>query len=268
MNYNLSEIFIYPVKSLGGTSLKEAEVTERGLKFDRRWMLVDSTGKFITQRIYPQMSLIAVDISNDKLIFRHKKTSEQIEVGFNETTGNKLNTVIWNDTVETLHVSTFADEWFEIILGIKCRLVYMPDQSKRFVDKTFAHNDELTNLTDGYPFLIIGQESLNDLNSRLKEKLPVNRFRPNFVFSGGASFDEDKMKSFTLGSITFYPVKPCARCVITTTDQNSGERNEEPLATLSTYRKVNNKVMFGQNLLHKGSGIIQIGDELQNIEWK
>ncbi len=268
MKYNLSEIFIYPVKSLGGISLKEAEVTERGLKYDRRWMLVDSTGKFITQRIYPKMSLIAVDISNDKLILRHKKTSEQIEVGLNETTGNKLNTVIWNDTVETLHVSTFADEWFEIIFGIKCKLVYMPDQSKRYVDKTFAHNDELTNLTDGYPFLIIGQESLNDLNSRLKEKLPMNRFRPNFVFTGGASFDEDKMKSFMINGITFYPVKPCARCVITTTDQNSGERNEEPLATLSTYRKVNNKVMFGQNLLHNGSGIVQVGDEFQNIEWK
>jgi len=262
----VSEIFIYPVKSLGGISVKEVEVTDRGLKHDRRWMLVDSAGNFLTQRAHPQMALLKVDLSKDTLFFRNIKTTDQFSVGITEITGKKINSVVWNDQVELLHVNSIADEWFSQALNRKCKLVYMPEETKRPVDNNFAMNNEITSLSDGYPFLIIGQSSLDDLNSKLKEKIPMNRFRPNFVFTGGYPFEEDAMKSFSIGGVSFFGVKPCSRCVVTTIDQNTGEKSEEPLRTLSSYRAFGNKVNFGMNLLHKGSGVFKIGDEIIIVE--
>lgn len=268
MEYILTEINIYPVKSLGGISLNEAEVTDRGLKFDRRWLLVDGNGKFLTQREFPQMSLIKVNIDKHTIHFSHKLKNELIFSVPIETYNDEQNgVIIWNDAVNATYVSKEADMWFSDALEIKCRLVYMPDESKRFVDSKYAANNEIVSFADAYPFLVIGQSSLDDLNSRLNEKVLMNRFRPNFVFSG-EPFDEDRMKSFKLGDVTFYPVKPCARCVVTTVNQETGAKGKEPLATLASYRTQNNKVMFGQNLLHEGIGVIKTGSKLENIEWK
>lgn len=262
----LSEIFIYPVKSLGGISVKEAEVTDRGLKYDRRWMLIDSSGMFLTQRTHPQMALIKVDVSKDTLFFRNIKNTDQFSVGINETTGKRINSIVWDDQVELLQVNTIADEWFSQNLNTRCKLVFMPEETKRLVDKSYAQSNEVTSLSDAYPFLIIGQASLDDLNSKLAEKLPINRFRPNLVFTGSAPFEEDTMKKFTIGGITFYGVKPCSRCVVTTIDQNTAQKKEEPLRTLASYRVFGNKVNFGMNLLHEGIGTIKIGDEIIIIE--
>jgi uncharacterized protein YcbX len=262
----LSEIFIYPIKSLGGISVKEAEVTDRGLKFDRRWMLVDFNGKFLTQRTHPQMALIKVDLSKDTLFFRNIKNTDQFSVGITETTGKKIDSVVWDDKVELMQANTIADEWFSQALNIKCKLVFMPDETRRSVDNNYAKNREITSLSDGYPFLIIGQASLDDLNSKLQEKIPMNRFRPNFVFTGGTPFEEDEMKKFAINDLNFYGVKPCGRCVVTTIDQNTAQKSEEPLRTLSSYRTVGNKVNFGMNLLHEGSGKIRVGDEITVVE--
>ena len=266
--YYLSEIFIYPVKSLGGISLESAVVTDRGLKYDRRWLLIDKTGSFITQRDYPQMALISVELREKSLELKHKKNGASLSINIETNNEEKTEVVIWDDNVMANQVSKEADYWLSKMLNIKCRLVYMPDESNRVVDKKYANGNEIVSFADGYPFLIIGQSSLDDLNSRLDKKLPMNRFRPNLVFTGGAPFDEDRIKSFMIGDVKFYPVKPCARCVVTTVDQESGVKNEEPLKTLASYRTVGNKVMFGQNLLHKGSGTIKIGDELKILEWK
>lgn len=269
MNYILSEINIYPVKSLGGISLTEAEVTDRGLKYDRRWMLVDHDGNFITQRVFPQMSLIKVELGKDFLNFVHKTNSDfNFAVPLNNFNKEKVEVVVWDDKVNAEYVGNEADDWFSDVLKIKCRLVHMPDESKRFVDKKYALENEVVSFADAYPFLMIGQESLNDLNSRLKEKVKMNRFRPNLVFSGGEAFDEDKIKSFKIGGITFYPVKPCSRCVVTTIEQETGIKEKEPLATLASYRTQNNKVMFGQNLIHRRTGVIKTGDEFENVAWK
>lgn len=267
-NYKVSELFVYPIKSLGGISLNEAEVTDRGFKYDRRWMLIDSNGNFLSQRKIPQMALISVDIYNEKILLRHKKTSEQIEFDINETTKKKFQAKVWDNVVDVLHVNSMIDDWLSMTLNAKCKLVFMPDETVRPVDKNYAIENERTSLSDGYPFLIIGQESLNDLNSRLIEKVGMDRFRPNIVFVGGEPFDEDKFNSFKINDVIFYSVKPCSRCLITTTDQSSGERKKEPLSTLSTYRAVNNKVLFGQNLLHKGNGAIKTNDELEILSWK
>jgi uncharacterized protein len=264
----ISGIYIYTVKSLDGISLQEAEVTDRGLKYDRRWMIVDINNKFLTQRTHPQMALITVDIMKDYLVFRNKKSSEQFEVMIKENDGNKLSVNVWDDTVSALHVNSMIDEWISQTLNLKCKLVYMPDDSNRFVDRKYASKNEITSFSDAYPFLIIGQSSLDDLNTRLAEKVPMNRFRPNFVFTGGKPFEEDEMKKFKIGNVVFYGVKPCSRCVVTTVNQETAEKKEEPLKTLSSYRTINNMVMFGMNLLHEGNGILHIGDELEAIERK
>ncbi len=268
-NYTLSDIIIYPVKSLGGISLNEAEVMDRGLKYDRRWMLVDKSGKFITQRVYPQMSQINVAIENDLLKFTHKHNLDlSFYVPAKDYNNEQANVVVWEDNVNAVYVSKEADEWFREVLKINCRLVHMPEEAARLVDKKYASKNEIVSFADAYPFLVIGQSSLDDLNSRLNEKVLMNRFRPNLVFTGGQPFDEDKWKSFKINDVIFYPVKPCARCVVTTIDQESGIKGKEPLQTLSSYRTINNKVMFGQNLLHEGKGIIKTGSALENIEWK
>jgi hypothetical protein len=137
----------------------------------------------------------------------------------------------------------------------------MPETTRRIVDETYAKN-KIVSFADGYPFMIIGQASLDDLNSRLEDPLPMNRFRTNFVFTGGKSFEEDNWKKFKIGDVIFKAVKPCARCVITTTDQETAERAPEPLHTLSKYRKIDNKVFFGMNLICESTGEVMIGDKI------
>lgn len=266
--FSLSEIYIYPVKSLGGISLETSFVESRGLRYDRRWLLVDETGKFITQRTHPEMALIKVELREQVLEFKHRNGDEFFVINKESFSNEKIEVKIWNDTITANIVNKKADEWFSEMLNMKCRFIYMPDNVMRPVEKNFSQGKEIVSFADAFPFLIIGQSSLDDLNSRLKEKLPMNRFRPNLVFKGGKPFDEDKIKSFTIGDITFYPVKPCARCVVTTINQDNSTKSDEPLKTLSSYRTFNNKVLFGQNMIHSGKGIISVGDEIKNIEWK
>lgn len=261
--YRVSELFIYPVKSLGGIPLASANVTDRGFQYDRRWMLLDDHNKFLTQRTHPQMTLLDVDIINGKVAVKHRLSGDRIEFELEQNTNNLIDALIWEDQVEVCGVNENLDEWFSDILRIKCRLVYMPDKSKRYVDRKYASSEEITSLSDGYPFLIIGQAALNDLNNRLNEKITIARFRPNIVFEGGNPFDEDNWNEIIINEIKFLPVKPCARCTVTTINPETAIRGEEPLFTLSQYRKSNNKIYFGQNLIHEGKGIISIGDELK-----
>ncbi|KUG26438.1 flavodoxin reductase (ferredoxin-nadph reductase) family 1 [hydrocarbon metagenome] len=263
--YKLSEIYIYPIKSIGGFSVDSAEATDRGFKYDRRWMLVDNCNRFLTQRAVREMALLQTKITENSLVvFNKRSTSNEIEIPL--TPVNELSkAVLWDDTVDVIEYSSEINEWFSKQLNMECKLTYMPDNSERKVDKKFAINNEITNLSDGYPFLILGQESLNLLNSKLDEPLPINRFRPNLVFTGGLPHDEDNWKQFSINNIIFKPVKPCSRCVVTTIDQQTGEQSTEPLKTLSTYRTIDNKVKFGMNLLHEGRGIVRTWDLLEII---
>jgi uncharacterized protein YcbX len=240
-----------------------AEVEDRGLRYDRRWVLVDETNKFFTQRDIPEMALIKVLIENEGLKLHHKtKNVEALFIPFNFDHTEKTDVVIWDDTVVGDFYDQTIDGWFSKILGIKCHLVKMPESTQRIVDKTYAKNKTVS-FADAFPFLIIGQASLDDLNSRLEKPLPMNRFRTNFVFTGGKPFEEDSWKKFRIGDVTFEAVKPCARCVITTTDQETAERTEEPLFTLSKFRKVNNKVMFGMNLIAESTGFVKLNDRIE-----
>lgn len=266
--YKLTEINIYPVKSLSGYSVKSAVVTDRGLQYDRRWMLVDESGKFLTQRSLHKMSLLKAEIKGEEVELWNKINNEKISFSIDQKTDKIINAIIWDDFVTTDQVSELVDQWLCDNLNTKCSLVYMPDSSRRMVDKKYSLNNDITSLSDAYPFLIIGEQSLNDLNSRLTQKISMDRFRTNFVFSGGISFDEDKWRKIQIGQIMFYPVKPCSRCAVPTIDPSTGERGNEPLTTLSLFRKVDNKIYFGQNMLHSGVGEIEINTEIKVLEWK
>ena len=259
----VSELFIYPIKSLGGIPLRSAKVTDRGFQYDRRWMLVDSNNCFLSQREFPQMALLQVQLNEDALRVQHKiNQSEAVRIPASPEPRPLITVKVWSDKCKAEIVDPVLDEWFSEMLSMKCRLVYMPEFSKRRVDSRYASNKEITSLSDGYPFLIIGQSSLDDLNARLPDPLPMNRFRPNIVFTGGEPFHEDHLKHFSIRDIHFYGVKLCARCVITTIDQNTALKSREPLKTLSSYRQKNNKIYFGQNLLHSGQGEINVGDTI------
>lgn len=264
-NLILSEIFIYPIKSLGGISLMNAEVQERGLKYDRRWMLTDEEGVFLTQRNIPQMALIHLSISEKDLNARFAADNSYpgISIPLQADNIQKVDVIIWNDRCKAQLVGNDYDDWFSDLLKVRCRLVYMPDTEKRIVEKKFISENKIVSFADAYPFLLIGQSSLDDLNSRLEQPIPMNRFRTNFVFTGGKPYEEDTWKKFEIGNVEFQAVKPCARCVITTTDQQTAERNEEPLKTLSAYRKIGNKVMFGMNLIAVNNGFVSIGDSIK-----
>ena len=262
----ISGLYIYPVKSLPGIAVSEALVTAKGFEHDRRWMLVDENNLFISQREAPQMTQLVVVIEYDGLHIKHKLKGNSIIIPFGPPPPDQRGTVtIWDDTCEARYVSGEADEWFTAMLGINCRLVYMPDDSMRIVDRRYAPAEMVTSFADAYPFMMIGQASLDDLNSRLTEALPMDRFRPNIVFTGGGPFEEDLLADFTIRNIHFYGVKLCARCIITTINQNSGAKGKEPLKTLASYRAKNNKIYFGQNLVHKGDGVIAVGDQLHAI---
>ena len=257
----LSEIWIYPVKSLGGIRLKKAKVFPKGLQHDRRWMLIADENRFMTQREHPIMSLFKQTLKPTGVEISFK--GQTIDIDFeSELIGDSIQSNVWDDAVEVKEVSTVHSQWFSDKLNMNVRLVSFPEKNSRPVDVDYARNKEQVSLADAFPFLIIGESSLADLNSRLKEPLTMNRFRPNFVFRGGEPYDEDRWKNFSIGKNRFMGVKPCARCVLTTIDQDTAEKGIEPLATLSKYRKSGNKVLFGQNVLAIDHDEINEGDEI------
>lgn len=262
-NFIIQDLFIYPIKSLGGIRLTEAKVEERGFKFDRRWMLVDSEGIFLTQRTYPKMALLQVELGDTGLIVFDKRNPEDtLQIPYNLISDLEIEVEIWDDRVIAKMVDPGLDTWFSEKLGMPCHLVIMPESTQRKVSSKYAVNDESVSFADGMPYLILGQESLNDLNSRLENPVLIDRFRPNIVFSGGHSYVEDSWKRIRIGAVEFQVVKPCARCVLTTIDQETGFQGKEPLKTLAGYRTIGNKVYFAQNMVALETGTIRIGDQI------
>lgn len=268
----ISEINVYPVKSLNGISLNEASVEKRGFRFDRRWMLVDEKNKFITQREFPLMATVKVRIEKDALIVSHRENKTKIAF---ETEIENLETVkIWSSRCRAKVYEGEINEWFSSVLQTNCRLVFMPEESVRKVNYFYAvHKDDAVSFADGYPFLLIGENSLKDLNRRLEKPVPMNRFRPNLVVSGSEAFAEDAWKKIRVGKTVFHIVKPCGRCVMTTIEQSSGEKQGvEPLKTLAQFRtpkrSVKKKILFGQNLIAENTGeTVKIGDEVEVLEF-
>ena len=261
----LKEITIYPVKSAGGIAVQEREVESRGLAGDRRWMVVSPDGDFLTQRDWPRMALIVPTLEANALRLDAPGCAPLRVPRLPE--GERLTVRVWRSVCEAVSAGADADVWLSAFLGMPCRLVYMPEDTRRTVSREFTAGEGIVSFADGFPLLLIGESSLDDLNTRLAEPLPVNRFRPNLMVTGSAPYAEDDWKQVRVGEVLFHVVKPCARCVMTTVEQTTGERTgPEPLQTLAGYRREDGKVMFGQNLIPEGTGKVRIGDEVEVIE--
>lgn len=221
-------------------------------------MLVDESGLFITQRTFPKLAKIQLSMTASGLELTYPGL-KQLKIGLYQTDGKSRQVTVWRDSFPAASVGQEADNWFSQLLGIPVSLVAMMDDSCRQLDQKYARDTDQTGFADGFPFLLIGRSSLEDLNSRVGQKLSMRRFRPNLVVSESEPYVEDQWRHITIGNIGFRVVKPCSRCVITTIDPYTAEKMAEPLKTLAGYRKVGNEVYFGQNLIHDQSGLLVVG---------
>lgn len=259
----LAAIYRYPVKSLRGETFQQLDADLRGLCHDRRWMVVDVQGRFLSQRQLPRMALLAARVDATGRLHLRGPDMPSLAVTAND---EGCEVQVWHDRVAALAVDAVADRWLSEFLGRPCRLVYQPDDARRAVDPDYAQAEDEVGFADGFPFLLISQASLDGLNARLQKPLPMLRFRPNLVVAGCAAHAEDDWRRIRIGGIEFRVAKPCSRCVIPTIDIDSGERGTEPLATLNSYRRRDNKIFFGQNLIHDSVGPLSVGMPVEILE--
>ena len=241
-------------------------------------MLVDANGEFFTQREIPKMATLSVEIGENGLNISNAEFGE-MEIPFELEKPEMKKVRVWKSFCDALVLPEKFNGWLSDVLQKNCQMVYMPDETEREISPMFRKDNEIVSFADGYPFLLIGENSLNDLNERLETVLPMNRFRPNLVVSGSEAFAEDEWKKIQIGQTVFRATKPCARCVITTVEQSVGVFDgNEPLKTLAEYRQAKdvfpenfesldlqkNAVLFGQNLVAENFGeTIRVGDEVK-----
>jgi len=257
----LAQLHVYPVKSARGIAADTWAVDDFGLVHDRRWMVIDPRGNMVTQRTHPRLALVRPAVDQDRLVLS-APGAPALRLSLRPSGSVLVKVRIWDDTCDAIWLGPRPAAWLSEVLGSPCELVYMPDATVRPADPAHAPDGTRVSFADAYPFLLISEESLADLNSKLAGPLPMNRFRPNLVIAGGDPYVEDTLERFEIGGIAFRAVKPCDRCVVTTTDQDTTERGVEPLRTLATYRKVGGLVMFGQNVVHFGTGRLTVGAPL------
>ena len=257
----LTGLHVYPIKSAAGLAPAAWEIDGFGLRFDRRWMVVDAAGRMISQRTHPRLALVRPAVGDGTLRIE-TAGMPALELPLAPAAAVTTPATIWGDTCAAVWTGERAAGWFSDVLETDCSLVYMPETTVRPADTTYAPPGHRVSFADGFAFLLTSEESLADLNGRMPAPLPMNRFRPNLVIAGGAPFGEDALGSFRIGALLFRVVKPCDRCVLTTTDQATAERGLEPLRTLATYRRRDGKVYFGQNVVHEGTGRVAVGDPL------
>jgi len=260
----ISSLHVYPIKSCKGISMDASEVGATGPVHDRQWLVIDRHGTFMTQRDWPALARVSVSILDDGIRVDTDGMAS-LAVAAPGSGERPAEVTIWKDRCLAVTAGTAAAEWFTDFLGTPCRLVRMPASTVRQVDLGYAAEGDRVGFADGFPFLLISQASLDELNRRLEEPLPMDRFRPNIVVEGCEPHDEDRWEHLTAGEVGFRVVKPCARCVITTFDQQSGQRSREPLRTLATYRRFGNEIFFGQNLIHDATGTIRVGDRCEVV---
>lgn len=257
---SVTGLFIYPVKAMRAISLEEAIVEKRGLQLDRRWLVTDLSRLFHSQRDTPELATFtAIPIDGG---LRLTQNDDEIEVAI--PVGEPAQVTVWRSTVLAHDAGDEAARWLSQKLGKPVRLFHMPETTLRDVNPEFNQGGDVVSFADGYPMLLANEASLADLNKHLVDPVPMNRFRPNIVVSGAEAWGEDNWPTLTIGGIPFRNPKPCARCLVTTQDQETGEsKGPEPLKTLSKIRLIDGKAMFATNLIPDGSGPIRIGDELR-----
>ncbi|WP_405783075.1 MOSC domain-containing protein [Streptomyces sp. NBC_00859] len=269
----LHEIHIHPVKSLTGCAPGSAAVEPWGLAGDRRWMLVDENAKAVTQRQQPRLAPAAAEPLPDGGIRLSAPGCDPLAVAVPEPVGT-VGAQLFGDKVDVVPAGPAADLWLSRYLGAAVRLVHLDEPAvRRPVDPRYARPGETVSLADGYPLLLTTLSSLDALNSLIARgdlpaegPLPMDRFRPNLVVSGVPPWAEDGWTRIAVGDVAFRVAKPCGRCVVTTIDQRTSGRGREPLRTLARYRRVDNDLLFGQNLIPEGTGVLHVGDPVHILE--
>ncbi|MBS0590484.1 MAG: MOSC domain-containing protein [Proteobacteria bacterium] len=262
MTHSLSTIYVYPLKSGAALTPSAAEVERRGLARDRRWMVIDADGKFLTGREHARLTLLRALPNSDGSLHLDAPASQGVRVPVPDASAERVATAVWGSPVMPLLADEATHAWLSAFLGLSVRLVYMDRDCVRAVDTTYSQPGDQVSLADGFPLLLISQASLDLLNTKLAAPVPMLRFRPNLVVAGTEPHAEDGWKRIRIGEVEFDVVKPCIRCVFTTVDFTRGERDPsgEPLRTLIGYRRGEKGVSFGQNLIPRGRGVIRIGD--------
>ncbi|MPY89650.1 MAG: MOSC domain-containing protein [Luteitalea sp.] len=267
--YRVRDLYVYPLKSAAGVRVDAAEVDALGLAGDRRWMVVDATGRSLSQRELPRMALLRAQARPGELLLEAPDMPALVVE--TPSAGPRGEVRVWRDRCEAVVADPDASRWLCEFLEYDCQLVYRADGGVRSVDATYARRPAWVGFADAFPMLLISQGSLDDLNARLaangQPTVPMNRFRPNLVVEGAPAYAEDDWRQLAVGppgsAIPLDVVKPCARCSIVPVDQATGIRGTEPLRTLATYRRRNGKVYFGQNVIHRASGTIRVGDSVR-----
>ena len=260
----VSELYTYPVKSCAGSSSGRLEIDRRGPRHDREFMIVDATsGEGLTQRRFPRMALIQPTVADGHL---HLAAPGIPPVAAAlDAAGSEREVDIWGDRCRAVDFGPEVATWCSDYLQTACRLVRIGPHHIRPVKAQYATgDDDQVRFPDGFPWLLIARESLDDLNARMAEPLPMNRFRPNIVVTtGGVPFAEDGWRRIRIGDVTYDVVTACVRCALTTVDQATAARGKEPLATLATYRRGERGVLFGQHLIHAHTGTIAVGERVE-----
>lgn len=260
MKYVVKELYIYPIKSLAGIRIESAKAEEMGFENDRRWMLIDEQNQFITQRKHPNLSQFYPEIAVDKIIISHQNITHEFFI--EESLEEPILSTVWDDETKVFEVNKATSKWFSEALGFECKLVKIANNGDRKHHSSKLDTTLNVSLADGYPYLLIGTESLNFLNEKLDEKITIARFRPNIVIRSLIAHEEDSFENFQIGNVKFKNAKPCGRCIMVNNDPKNGAVKKEPLKTLSTYRKVANSIHFGANILCLNEGEIRVGDAL------
>ncbi len=258
---HLSELYVYPVKSLAGLKPDAVELDRFGPSGDRRWMVVSESGHFITQRELPRMALISALPEDGALRLQEGADSHLVVTPGADMSDRRVQ--VWGDNVRARDCGDDAAAWLSAKLERDCRLVYMPDDAVRRVDGVYASEGETVGFADGFPLLLISQASLDELNQRLPEPVPMNRFRPNLVVSGCSPFAEDGWKRIRIGPLEFDVAKACTRCVIPSIVQETAERDPHINRALAAFRRFDGQICFGQNLLYRGEGRLAVGDPVE-----
>ncbi|MGW8764078.1 MOSC domain-containing protein [Streptomyces sp. NPDC055815] len=269
----LRSVHIHPVKAMRALTRTEAEVQPWGLAADRRWTVVDATNEVVTQRRHPRMALATAEPlpGGGISLSAPGRPTLEVEVPHPSTT---ITVEIFGDHVEAVPAGDAAAAWFSAYLESDVRLVHMDaPEHRRPVDPDYALPGETVSFADGYPLLVTTVSSLDALNSLIAQgdhadegPLPMNRFRPNLVIEGTAPWAEDGWTRLAVGEVTFRVPRPCGRCVVTTTDQLTGERGKEPLRTLGRHRKNDGRLIFGQNLVPEHTGTVRVGDAVKILD--
>ena len=261
----ITAITIYPIKSTAGISVDQCGVEAQGLRMDRRWLVVDEGGNFLTGREFPLLTQVRSRLDEGGLSITAPGMDE-MRVPFPAESATARSVKIWNDECRALSAGNTVDDWFATLLATRCHLVYMNDTSQRPVNFAYGRPGDRVSFADGYPLLLISEASLADLNSRTPEPASMGRFRPNIVVGGCAAYDEDGWRRLRMGDVQFDGVKNCARCVFTTVDPDNGNQHPqlEPLRTLGSYRRRSEGgVFFGQNLIPRTLGTVRVGDVVE-----